>query len=425
MADAAAPPDIRDTFGILVLGTILGSLCEGIYFGKHETDRFRTSALVVALCIMDTMTWFLELYTTWFYFVINYANPAALAEPFWALKLEPGFTYTVALLAQLFFVEKIYFLTERNSVITISLGILALAAWGYYKALGLTLTGIVFHVDSLVSVSINVSLSLSFSMIWDFATLTPYQRVNIAQKTLSTLLEVLIAGFMCYLFKTRQTGMRRTDNMLNRLILFAASRGLIMSIVQVLYTITFFVYNDKLIWVVFHFMLSKLCSNSVLASLNIRGIVRGDDAGTYTGSNNIGLRPTCASHTTLDFAKPDSTHIVLTRDTQKGDTSTGSYVTEGSIGIVTCTWMTQEEQNTCTLERNARAYDISDPIGAFNFATFLCMLAHVHVPRLRQALDKLKDKFLEDFSENMKTIRWTMEHQRQGLKDIPTEESKL
>ena len=73
-----------------------------------------------------------------------------------------------------------------------------------------------------------------------------HKHVNIAQKTLSTLVEVVIAGIMCYMFKTRQTGMDRcvharasydsnadmlddrTDSMLYRLIVFAASRGLIM-----------------------------------------------------------------------------------------------------------------------------------------------------------------------------------------------------
>ena len=34
---------------------------------------------------MDTMTWFLEMYTTWFYFVVNYDDPAALAELSWCV----------------------------------------------------------------------------------------------------------------------------------------------------------------------------------------------------------------------------------------------------------------------------------------------------------------------------------------------------
>ncbi|KAF8909556.1 hypothetical protein CPB85DRAFT_741123 [Mucidula mucida] len=232
---------------------------------------------------MDTMSWILELYTTWYYFVLQYrAGPEALLNPIWALKvnsdnqcvvlgptnerrkLEPGFTYTTAFVANLFFIEKIYIVMGRNLYVSLPLVFLAVSAWG----LGLAITGLVFDLNAVVSPDIN--------------------HVTLAQKVVSTLVEILIMVMMCYVFRSGQLGFsRRTDRSLSRLIIFAASRGVIMSIVQIVYTVVFFVYPHKLIWVVFHFILGKLFSNSVLASLNVRKIMRGNHSTEPTSTFHL------------------------------------------------------------------------------------------------------------------------------------------
>ncbi|KAI0315719.1 hypothetical protein OF83DRAFT_325425 [Amylostereum chailletii] len=257
MADAAqcpvpTAPDITTTFGIFILATILGSvfygmtlLQAGLYFSKSGEDRARNKLLVTVLILFDTFAWILEVYTVWWYFVVNYANPAALPMPIWTLELEPGFTYTVAFLAQMFFIEKIYILLG-SKVIAFVLTVLSIGAWGT----GIGITGIV----DLVSPTID--------------------RINIAQKTLSTLVELIIAASMTYMFRAKRTGMSRTDSILNRLLVFALSRGILMCLVQILYTVTYFALHNTLIWAIFHFSLSKLCANSVIASLNVREIMR-------------------------------------------------------------------------------------------------------------------------------------------------------
>ncbi|KAI0314516.1 hypothetical protein OF83DRAFT_442467 [Amylostereum chailletii] len=225
MADASATcpaaPDIRDTFGIFVLGTIIGTLFygmtllqTGMYFGRRvmDEDNLKTTALVTLLWALDSLAWVLEVYTTWWYFVVNFGSVAALEIPVWTLKLEPGLTYTVAFIAQIFFIEKIWLLS-RSNLLGMFMTLLSVAAW----VLGLAITGIVFEINSLVSPTID--------------------KVNIGQKTLSTIIEVIIAIAMCYLFKSRQQGIASTDNILNRLILFALSRGLVLVTTQILYTI--------------------------------------------------------------------------------------------------------------------------------------------------------------------------------------------
>jgi len=251
--------DIRLTFGMLVIATMLSSvligltlLQAGLYWNSSALrDRVRNKLLVAVLVLCDLMSWILEFYTVWWYFVVNYAQPASLAQPIWSLLLEPGFTYTASFIAQIFFIEKIYLLT-RNKFASALMFILALTGWGT----GLGITGLVFALDKISTPLID--------------------HINIIQKTASTLVEVLIAGFMCYFFKSKQTdeSFSVTNGILNKLLLFALSRGVIMCLAQAFYTISYFAFHATLIWVIFHFALGKLSSNSVIATLNAREILR-------------------------------------------------------------------------------------------------------------------------------------------------------
>lgn len=128
------------------------------------------------------------------------------------------------------------------------------------------ITGIVFRENALVSPLID--------------------NVNIAQKTSSAIIEISIGVLMTYLLYQRKGGLKDTDNMLSRLIVFALTRGLVLSVTQIAYTAVFFGYPEKLYWVIFHFSLSKLASNSVLASLNVREIVRGQSTPGASGGSS-------------------------------------------------------------------------------------------------------------------------------------------
>jgi len=286
MAEPSGPPlDIRNTFGQILIATIVGTIFYGItllqtgmYLNKYYSkDRGIMVSLVIFLCLMDTMTWILETYTVWFYFVVNYANPAALPVPVWSLKLEPGFTYTVALIANLFFIEKIYLVSNRNKFLALFLTLVALGSWGS----GLAITALVFEFDLVSNTQIN--------------------RATLTQKVFSTVMEFLITIFMCWLFKSNQSGIsKRTDRTLTRLIVFSLSRGIVMNMVQLLYTIVYFVFPDQLYWVVFHFMLGKLFTNSVIASLNVREMMRGKDYAIETGTFRLASRQITSANTGTD-----------------------------------------------------------------------------------------------------------------------------
>jgi len=80
--------------------------------------------------------------------------------------------------------------------------------------------------------------------------------------------------------------------MLNYLILFAVNRGAIATILQVLYLVTFVAWPTSLIWGVFHTLVVKLSTNSVLAALNSRIAIRnvGTDVELMNLTEDLALR---------------------------------------------------------------------------------------------------------------------------------------
>lgn len=68
-------------------------------------------------------------------------------------------------------------------------------------------------------------------------------------------------------------------------------------------------------------------------------------------------------------------------------------------------------------ERNARAFDISKPLDALNFVTFLGFVCTEHARRLKEEFEKVKESFLRRYKEGDETLQWTMDHQFPKAKD--------
>lgn len=94
---------------------------------------------------------------------------------------------------------------------------------------------------------------------------------------LGAVVDVLIAASLCTLLQRSRTGFKKSDSMISKLMLFTVNTGLLTSIFAVLSLATFLAYPNTLIYVTFFFCLGRLYSNSLLASLNCRRIIRGTD----------------------------------------------------------------------------------------------------------------------------------------------------
>ncbi|EPQ50139.1 hypothetical protein GLOTRDRAFT_21311, partial [Gloeophyllum trabeum ATCC 11539] len=59
------------------------------------------------------------------------------------------------------------------------------------------------------------------------------------------------------------------------------------------------------------------------------------------------------------------------------------------------------------LEANAQLFDLSSPLGALHFSTFLAMLATEHARKLGERLDGVKDRFYKMCGDSDEHLAWS------------------
>ncbi|KAI0032963.1 hypothetical protein K488DRAFT_85334 [Vararia minispora EC-137] len=290
----SSPIDIRLSFGQVLIGVILGSLFYGIillqaglYVGTKRANSTRNTFLVIILVsvddandgsqrsdlfssVLETFAWILEVYCVWWYFVLNYANPAALRSLNWSLTLDPFITYTIVLIGQIFFIEKIWIL-GKSWFLGIFMTFLAFSGWG---------TGIGIGILKWVIVNERNFTRTAHERAHSFVQQTTHSaaitNINYYEKVSETLLELLIAICMIFLLRKMRTGLRDSDRVVNNLIIFMLTRGIVVCVVQIVYTGLSInaTFRGNLIWITPHFCIGKFATNAVLASLNVRELVQ-------------------------------------------------------------------------------------------------------------------------------------------------------
>jgi len=91
----------------------------------------------------------------------------------------------------------------------------------------------------------------------------------------ASLDDVLITAALCYFLHTRRVGggltsQNRTDVIIDSLMLYAVSRGILTAVTQILFLVLNVALPHDTFWQPFHQAVGKLYVNSVLATLNIR-----------------------------------------------------------------------------------------------------------------------------------------------------------
>ncbi|GJJ12762.1 hypothetical protein Clacol_007007 [Clathrus columnatus] len=93
--------------------------------------------------------------------------------------------------------------------------------------------------------------------------------------------DIGIAVAQCWYLHFARTGVKKTDPLINALMVYSINRGVLTSappptsIAAVADLACFLAMPDNFIWLAFNFVVSKLHANSLLATLNTRDAMRG------------------------------------------------------------------------------------------------------------------------------------------------------
>jgi len=178
--------------------------------------------------------------------VTNYDNPIALLYPDWSILSQVFATCISGAIVRGVFTRRVWLLTGRNNLLA---GVIALAS----------ISTLIFGSAFAIS---------GFSLI--FANLRNASYFLYTGLASGVAADVLIATSLCVSLSRRRTGFKRTNSLINVLMLYAINSSLLTSLCSIASLVTFALWPTELIYVAVFFLQSKLYTISLFASINNR-----------------------------------------------------------------------------------------------------------------------------------------------------------
>jgi len=253
---------LDNTLGIFFDAAVIGAALYGAacmqtwyYYRKYRSrDNWKIKSLVALVMLLDTghvLTISACVYT---YLVTHHDDPAVVGSVFQTLIIEIILNTMIAIVVQMFYVHKIYKLCDRRWYqwpLTALVGGLALAGFAVYN----TYVG-----KSLYYVS--------------FLEIAHLKSLSIACNALAAATDFSISLVLVFLLRSSKSGLKKTNDMIARLVMFTFNTGIPTSACAVMSLICINVFPDTFIYIFFFLLLSRFYTNSLMALLNSRNYVR-------------------------------------------------------------------------------------------------------------------------------------------------------
>jgi len=159
-----------------------------------------------------------------------------------------AFTAVLTFLVHCFFVHRIFKLSRNNFLIGIPLGVLA----------GLRLCFACLTTIKMITLRSLKAFVEQYT--WSFT----------SGLALSSLLDILITGILCFMLMVGRKKNSNMNHILDKLILYAFENGALTCAATIVSMLCWLVMPSNLIFMGLHFVISKFYAISLLATLNAR-----------------------------------------------------------------------------------------------------------------------------------------------------------
>jgi len=256
--DSRLPLD--NSMGAMLIGVIISAVLHGVcllqaflYFMKYKQDTLFLKSLVAMTVFFDTIHLVFISHTVYYYLVSNFHDPQRLERLTWSVLMEALFTGINGAIVQTFYVYRVWCLNKKGYFLTSLLLFLILATVGSGTAW--------------------VILSMELQTYQQLLHISP---LTITINALSTTADVIIATSLCILLNKARTGYKRSDTVINTLIVFVVNTGVLTTCCAVASLISLCLSPNSLIYASFYFCIGRFYVNSFLATLNARNSLKGN-----------------------------------------------------------------------------------------------------------------------------------------------------
>jgi len=260
MSTPVGPGSVQATFGPLLIGLALSIGLQGIlvaqtylYWKSHcNRDSHRFRLLVFGLLALEFIHCAVAAHAGYWYLILNYNRPAELDILVWSIIVEIALTVLITFIGRAFWIVWLFMLSRKNRWLT-----------------------------SVTSAFSLMQLGLGIAEVYESArmplasTISGGKAVVISQMLSADLGDAIISIALCHYLHTSRSGIRKTELLIDRLVLFTVTRGVLVVGSGALQLITYAVWPKTFIFGTFHLIASKLYTNALLATLNSRDHLAG------------------------------------------------------------------------------------------------------------------------------------------------------
>ncbi|KAI0667864.1 hypothetical protein C8Q78DRAFT_980812 [Trametes maxima] len=246
---------LGETLGVTFLGVCVSSMLYGVtclqtftYYrsAKARSDGRVLHALVAALLIFDSAHQAIVIHAVYNYLVIDFANPFKVLTVVWSVPTEIVLNAILALILNVFLTFRLLQLSKQYYLPAIA-GTLSLANFGMqlYPFKNIFEAEVALRTQGIAGLSISVAT------------------------------EFFISTSLAYFLHSRRTGLRKSNDIITKLIMLTITTGMLTTLFNVADLIAYVTAHNNLYVLFFNFMLGKLYANALLTSLNSREYVLG------------------------------------------------------------------------------------------------------------------------------------------------------
>ncbi|KAH7908751.1 hypothetical protein BJ138DRAFT_1156935 [Hygrophoropsis aurantiaca] len=273
VANSTTGIDLSSTWDGLFWSFLLATVLSGItivqgwiYINNCDTDPWSLRILVVGLILADFVTTALDLHILHFSLIENFGDLGPLGDITLTAASEFTLTMVIVYIVQLFFASRVYFFNKHRPWLAIAIVLSGTAAltFGLMAAAQMYRHRLMSYLDTRGN-------EILFGLNGGFAALA----------------DVGITVSLTWTLASSKRGIKQTDTVLQKLLLYIVSRGLLVSITQVLFLVIFLTGPGTVRWAPFHFMASKLYVITMVAMLNARNMLRDIQNGDFISTSSF------------------------------------------------------------------------------------------------------------------------------------------
>ncbi|KAL1940991.1 hypothetical protein VTO73DRAFT_7627 [Trametes versicolor] len=266
-------PPYATTLGAVALGGIVGMMLYGVtvhqtyrYYRLYPNDRTLLKVFVFVIFVLEAFHSLLWIIAGYHYLIAEPFNSGSLAKGHWSVRLAViGTAFTVCT-TQCFYASRIYFLGPKYKRLVIPALVLLVVSKGF--AIGESNRhDRAQHTTNTSSGAAGVSAFRFTPSIADFQSISWLVSVSYG---LAGVTDVTLASTLVVVFRRSRTGSKRTDSVLDTLIIYSINTGVLTSVFSILAFIFALILPGNLIYAGLSIVGTKLYANSVLAVLNSR-----------------------------------------------------------------------------------------------------------------------------------------------------------